>query len=659
MNDYIDAPVWNIINYFNSQMNSYLDVALMLGRIFCLLGILWDCFQMVFGTLEQRKFLVGTITKWFIFLLIMTIYPGVTRGLRHFSIQMANYVSGAKTNEIAQEFGNYLKKLEDDLKKQESDLDNRIAELKKAASENPFDFYNFDYMQYDPDSAAINSQIQSYEQTKQAISIDAEKPIGKAKTINAIKSVLFIDNESLVPKYQINLALIIDGQDTGYLSSNAIIRMTLLSAQIMWEKVWEDDVMVQWEENAKKGWIKKKQLIDFPFSKIFDIILCFLCEILMVAITCFELIQYTMCIIEFIICVTFGIVLVPCLLFDGLKDMAMKLLPSLLAQAVKLSMITICMYFCCYTFLDLARKTIADTAPFGITTFAYIVFTVLLTFALCTNAPKLASALLTGQPQMSMGEFVQAAGAIAGGAAVAAKGVELGRQAVGVGARAGANMLGGAAAMVGGAEGGIEQAEKEGKGAFGKGMYAMGGVLNAGVTRGINKARSGLQNAANYKGKGSGGGMGGSGGGGTNRFGSNDQGNAAHGRLSGMPEQPFETAQRNTMDYASHKTETGSKSTLGEYLQAQREAGRQTMMSDVKEKNTGLAVSNRENANKAASSKEVAVPNSPIYNFGSSTSYTPPMRNVTPKPEALPPSGLPSPSKRKFISGDIDGASDV
>ena len=83
------------------------------------------------------------------------------------------------------------------------------------------------------------------------------------------------------------------------------------------------------------------------------------------------------------------------------------------------------------------------------------------------------------------------------------------------------------------------------------------------------------------------------------------------------------------------------------------------MMSDVKEKNTGLAVSNRENANKAASSKEVAVPNSPIYNFGSSTSYTPPMRNVTPKPEALPPSGLPSPSKRKFISGDIDGASDV
>ncbi|MCQ2601614.1 MAG: hypothetical protein MJ184_09675, partial [Treponema sp.] len=90
MNPYIDAPVFKIINYFNSQMNAYIAVALMLGKIFCCLGILWNCFQMVFGTLEQRKFIVGTVTKWFLFLLILYIYPATSRGLMRFSIQMAD-----------------------------------------------------------------------------------------------------------------------------------------------------------------------------------------------------------------------------------------------------------------------------------------------------------------------------------------------------------------------------------------------------------------------------------------------------------------------------------------------------------------------------------------------------------------------------------------
>ncbi len=41
-----------------------------------------------------------------------------------------------------------------------------------------------------------------------------------------------------------------------------------------------------------------------------------------------------------------------------------------------------------------------------------------------------------------------------------------------------------------------------------------------------------------------------------------------------------------------------------------------------------------------------------LFNFHSS--YTPPMRNVTPKPEALPSPGLPKPKNSGFIDADFD-----
>ena len=56
-------------------------------------------------------------------------------------------------------------------------------------------------------------------------------------------------------------------------------------------------------------------------------------------------------------------------------------------------------------------------------TMAYIIFSLLLTFALSVNAPKIAATLMTGSPQMSMGEFMQAAAAAAGGAAAVYHGV--------------------------------------------------------------------------------------------------------------------------------------------------------------------------------------------------------------------------------------------
>ena len=119
-------------------MHSYLMVAIQLGVILALVGILWQAFQMVFGTLEQRKFLVSTITKWFLFLACLTFYPGVSRGLYKFAIEMGSFVSGGSMKEITDDFGAYLEALEKSLTTEQDNLDSAIAKLTEEVGNNSF-----------------------------------------------------------------------------------------------------------------------------------------------------------------------------------------------------------------------------------------------------------------------------------------------------------------------------------------------------------------------------------------------------------------------------------------------------------------------------------------------------------------------------------------
>ena len=343
--------------------------------------------------------------------------------------------------------------------------------------------------------------------------------------------------------------------------------------------------------------------------------------LLEIIITCIELIQYVMCIIEFVICITFGIVLIPCLLFDGLKDMAMKLIPSLLSQTVKLAMITICMFFCCYTYLDITKTIIADKSAFNIWMACYVVFTILLTFALCSNAPKLATALLTGQPQMSMGEFVQSAAAIAGGAKVASS---VAKSATGNAARFTANRLGDAAAMAGGLVRGAENAQSHAKSTGGKAaLGALGGIGGAvgelGKRTG-SRIAGGMQKAATTWGnKGGAGGMGGGAGHGGSQYDINK-----NGKVNEWNDPKLQA--QHTRDYAGHQNEYGNKSNLFEYMKTQYQDAR----------------GGKEPKEQSASTPEVH-PDSP--EIGGGNNFNPPAAfgggsgGLAPSPTPRPPMG--------------------
>ena len=559
---------------------------------------------MVFGTMESRKFLTGVITKWFLFLACMSFFPAFSRGLEVFAIELGMSVSGNSVESIENRLGDFFEKVDkligDDLSEVEaikSRIDSISLEKAKLLEDHKdyfkrsgYDFstamfgiyadddYNWDL--YNLDSQLVNLEEQKMQLEKRS---GEESNKGYRKTYNAIKSVLVVDDENIADKYHLDINMKnSDGSDSIFLSPNALLRISLLAAEIMWETEWQDDFLYTWAENSKKvdkngnpkvdknGEVKKK-LTKFPINHIFNLVLCFLCEIFLVVITIFELIQYIMCIVEYSICTSFSLVIIPCLLFDGLKDMAQKILPSLLAQAVKLSMIIICMFFCTYMYLDVALVVVSGVG-FSFTMFAYIAFVCLLTLALCSNAPKLAVTLLNGQPQMSMGEFVQATGTTMAGIRMANKGLATGKEAskmaIAKTSQATANRLGDAAAMVGGARAASVAAASGGSGKFGQALNGLGGAAAVLGKRTGNRVRGMMQNAATYTGKKGGGGIGGGSGGGNNIFTSDSPDIEVSRNRSG------DNQNSHSMNYLGATNNNGTKMTFGEYMKDQYQGGR-------------------------------------------------------------------------------------
>ena len=461
---WIDVPVADIITYFADTFYYFMSAAVQIGTIIGIFGICWCSVKLAFGTMEIQKAIIGTFSKFIFFLVIINLYPVICNSVRNVAVEMGMNASSKPRTVIVTEFKRFLEQLEAVVGQENDEL---AAELSAAIvakqtlvdSQSNMSELQQRYRGYSvaPSSANFEDAQSRINKAQAAIDMRQENPSGNMKTVQAIKSVLKpldaegnLTDASNAKYYVLDLTLKDkDGNDTGYLSPNAMLRIALLSAQIMWEKEWASVVEV-WEENDQKGFFSKMtkslSFAKFPVARLFDITLVFICEIAIVLAMIFSLLQYVACIVEFTIVISVGVICIPCILMDELKDIANKVMPSILAQAVKLTMITLCMFFAVWAFLGMAMNTIGEGSGFNLTTFASVMFTILLTFALTQFGPKLALALLNGQPQLSTGELVGAmttAAAVGGGALRAATiGSSVAQKAVPAMARGTVNRMG-------------------------------------------------------------------------------------------------------------------------------------------------------------------------------------------------------------------------
>lgn len=466
------------ISYFVGMGNYVIQIALNLGRLLTFAGFIWTCLLVVMGQKKMADMLVGTAAKWLMFFLVFSMYPGFCAGLRRLSTDIGNKASGTSISFINREITSFFTQMEELIAENDPEVAMQKAQLDveeefRRRREEVDEVYKTQETGVRVKDDELMALAQAKDRSLSSATKKAQKKSGKAyekakkkfeEKLAAFKDVLIIDESDQLSKYKMDLSLkTASGADTGFISPNSVLKVVVLITEIMAESEF-----TQIKENGVKENIGTLFLPNLQIKRLQNIILSGVCALGMTLTCIFVLIQYIMAIIEYAVISSFAVLLVPCMLFDGLKDLFNKILPSLMAQAIKLVMIIVCLYWCILSFVQIGKNIILNDAAFDFKIFGFVIFNLVLIVAICSNAPKLATTLLTGQPQMSMGEF---AGAVTGmfkgvsGAAGIAGGLgKLGSSAGKKIAAKGANFAGNMAQSFGAAKQAYKEAKASGKG---------------------------------------------------------------------------------------------------------------------------------------------------------------------------------------------------
>ena len=446
MNDWIDLPIISAIEYFQGILGYFLNFAQKYGSFFGLIGLVWTGIRLVNSRIDLRSAWWDSLFKWFIFILLINFYAAGTSLISSISNEIGLNAGNGKST-IIKNFTSLKTRIEAEIKVYEkwvnglTDLINTELgiELDYMDSNNNQEEYIIGLME--------NEQINNYKFSSKQQKKDFQKKLNAyfksmpdtdnsiwgSQTLEALNAVLIMESADGDSKSDLTGAYVTDkpelniwlkdseGKATNYLSSSAVFRIGILTSQIIWEKSFMDVT----EEVDSDGEIeyKVKKNNKFSVKKIGTYIMTGICCLCIIAAVAFALIQYVMCILEFTIVQGIGAAFIPFYLFDGTKDLPKKLLPVFTGFAIKILVMVICLMFVINMYLVFAAEQISPTSgSMGWPAFGECIFICLISFILTSNAPKIAMTLLTGQPQLSMGEFMQAAGAFAAGA-VATKGV--------------------------------------------------------------------------------------------------------------------------------------------------------------------------------------------------------------------------------------------
>ena len=427
---WIDLPILSAMEYFQGLLGYFLEFAKKYGSFFGLIGLVWTGIRLVNSRIDLRSAWWDSLSKWFVFILLINFYAAGTSFLSY-AVNSIGVNAGSGKTTIINNFVSLRTRIESELKLYDKWV-NGLTDLMNEELGINLDYIDTstninDYINEVKSSYNFSSKQQKKEFEQKIKDYKAQKPdnensIWSTQTLEALNSILVIkdpvgDVKTVYTKAyvtdnpQLNIWLLdADGQPTHYLSAAAVFRIGVLTAQILYEKAFMDVTETVNSDGSIDYSIKKT---NFSVKNIGNYVMTGLCCLVIIVAFCFALIQYFMCILEYTIVQGIGAAFIPFYLFDGTKDIPKKLLPVFTGFAIKMLVMVICLMFIINMFLVYAAEQISPTSgSMSWIVFGECFFICLIAFVLTGNAPKIAMTLLTGQPQLSMGEFMQAAGAI-------------------------------------------------------------------------------------------------------------------------------------------------------------------------------------------------------------------------------------------------------
>ncbi len=454
---WIDQPVFSAMAYFEGMVGTWWNFASHLAFIVGLIGFTWECIQLLWGTSEVKKFFVGNIMKWFMFSMLMTFFPAITKAVQVVAIQ-AGVDAGAPAIKLAEaNMTGLLENVEDILKHEKSELGKDMAlDAAKTVGATAAGAglvwagtaitasgvlapVGLAVMGAGAAVGIVSNLYYARKIRNERNALIGLEKSGYAKKKESLLRILgTVDEngdintkETKSKKYFLDLYATDDqGKKSSILSPAAMFKITLFNAQLLWENSFSSGFENIQDENGNvvvdnsaetttaaqkaKGFLSKlktRNLLEIGIEALGYFLMKIILILFMLFTMAACIIQYIMGICEYTIISVVGIILIPFLLFDGTKDIPQKLISTILNQAVKLAMITMMMTFTIYVQTTLSIRLLSNSGNFNLSVMAYFLFSLLLCYILCAHAPQLAQALLSGQPQLSMGEFVRSAGA--------------------------------------------------------------------------------------------------------------------------------------------------------------------------------------------------------------------------------------------------------
>lgn len=512
--DAFDLPLVQTLEYFGGVMAQGYKWAAFYGNLFGLIGLAWSGFKVTMSRMTVKDFWWDTIFKWVGYLLLLNLYPAIVIGIGGIAGEIGIKAGGAK-DAIVSELKAMRSSIEADLATVNSIEAGNDEDVKSRLDENTgqslgnLDEYN-EFIE--KATGSIPGLKGSYRwnskgmQEKLNEKTDDKKfdrkysVLFQGETLKAINAILGdrdLDGNKIGDNTDTYISLDIfikdaDGNETFYLSPGALLRMTLLAANIMHSKNTSAFHQRSEEIDAAKlnPFVSFGRSVQNGLQFVLDGIVVWFCVIVLALCVIFALVQYIMTVIEFTIVAAVGVIFIPLLLFDGTKDIPKKLVPVFISFMVKMIVITLCLMFVYYLIIEFTINTITSDGFDIVWLLVDVAFNAVLSYVMTQNAPKIAQTILTGQPQLSMGEALQGAGtaaATAGGMKAASANAVRGAVNTGTNAVGGIAKMGAAAKF---AHGYSKSNGANGKTAMGNAFKAMGAVATSDL---IDRAKSGFE----------------------------------------------------------------------------------------------------------------------------------------------------------------------
>lgn len=249
------------------------------------------------------------------------------------------------------------------------------------------------------------------------------------------------------------------------ISPARMMSTTTLMVKLMYNKGTQEF------ENDTSFSLKPKQIAaNFQSVIKFICLVIVLILIMLVGVGC--TLQYCVTVIEYGFVTCIGYLFVSCILFDGAKSYASNLIRIFISYFAKLLVIVMISRYSIVMYMKIAARCFVESDVSSFSNIGYLLFSALLIKTLNSVAPQIASAVVSGQPSLNLGDVVRAAqstmhgmhmaaGAGRKAAGVAASGAHLAGAGVGTIARQASNhsAINKAAEKVGGAASDAKRAE--------------------------------------------------------------------------------------------------------------------------------------------------------------------------------------------------------